>query len=675
MDQDLLGQNEACGARARTEEMNATEAQPEQGEFIATATFSPDENKIRLRPFAHIEKPTYERLRAVGFIWAPGQKIFIAPMWTPEREDLALELCGDIGDEDSSLVERAEERADRFETYSDKRAEDASRAHAAVESIAGNIPFGQPVLVGHHSEKRARRDAKRIEAGMQRAVSMWETSKYWERRAKGALHAAKYKERPDVRYRRIKGLEADKRKHEKTLKESEVFAKMWAVPKLDRLVALKLANVDPGIGFGTWGALDRGEITIEEASARSLARHAEHVARAQRWLTHIENRLTYERAMLGESGAPVIALRTYPIVPGGRVLVTTFHGNKEWIVVKRVTKKDGAIVSLSLVGRAHGSRIVGIEEVEDYREPEGDDAAKVAAVMKLAPLVNVETPDCIRWTKAEWDLRKGSGAATMRRIAATATHAAYRQREGILPGGTWKTAPIFLVDAKRVDVPLLTSPAPAPVTFEREVELPAEPRAPRPAPAPTVFDAMKDALKTGVSVVVADQLFVTPDGLAEQVVKVALDHRRDEFYRVLEPSAGTGQILRAVGRVTSERDAVAQTVAVEINAKLANLSGARCADFLALQPSDLGLFDAIPMNPPFANGADVEHVTHAFGFLKPGGRLVAIMSAGTKSREDKKTVAFRALVGQHGLMQDLPEDSFESSGTKVRTVIVVLDRP
>ena len=36
-------------------------------------------------------------------------------MWTPEREDLLLELCGEIEDEDTTLIERAEARAERFE--------------------------------------------------------------------------------------------------------------------------------------------------------------------------------------------------------------------------------------------------------------------------------------------------------------------------------------------------------------------------------------------------------------------------------------------------------------------------------------------------------------------------------------------------------------------------------
>jgi len=52
----------------------------------------------------------------------------------------------------------------------------------------------------------------------------------------------------------------------------------------------------------------------------------------------------------------------------------------------------------------------------------------------------------------------------------------------------------------------------------------------------------------------------------------------------------------------------------------------RCADFLQCiaDAEDLGLFDAVPMNPPFAEGADIEQITHVFKMLRSGGRLLAI---------------------------------------------------
>ena len=147
-----------------------------ENSFIGTATYSPEDNKLRLYPDFRLPKDVYERVGQAGFIWAPKQKLFVAPAWNPSREDFLIEMCGEIGDEDTTLVDRAEERADRFEDYSDKRRDEAVRAHAAVERICDGIPLGQPILVGHHSEKRARRDADRITNGMRKAVNLWETS-------------------------------------------------------------------------------------------------------------------------------------------------------------------------------------------------------------------------------------------------------------------------------------------------------------------------------------------------------------------------------------------------------------------------------------------------------------------------------------------------------------------
>jgi hypothetical protein len=86
-----------------------------------TATYSPEDNKLRLYATSRLDTELYARAKAAGFSWAPRQQLFVAPMWTPEREDLLIELAGTIDDEDTSLVERAEERANRFDDYRDNR--------------------------------------------------------------------------------------------------------------------------------------------------------------------------------------------------------------------------------------------------------------------------------------------------------------------------------------------------------------------------------------------------------------------------------------------------------------------------------------------------------------------------------------------------------------------------
>jgi len=60
-----------------------------------------------------------------------------------------------------------------------ERAERMSKAmHASADSMASVIPFGQPILVGHHSEHRDRRYRERIHNKMRRAI---ELSKHAER--------------------------------------------------------------------------------------------------------------------------------------------------------------------------------------------------------------------------------------------------------------------------------------------------------------------------------------------------------------------------------------------------------------------------------------------------------------------------------------------------------------
>lgn len=97
------------------------------------------------------------------------------------------------------------------------------------------------------------------------------------------------------------------------------------------------------------------------------------------------------------------------------------------------------------------------------------------------------------------------------------------------------------------------------------------------------------------------------------------------------------------------------------------------ADFLEANPT--GLFDRVVMNPPFHRGADTKHIARALDFLAPGGRLVAIASAGLKSRSDKETSYLRDQIidGWGGSIEALPAGSFRESGTDVNTVLVCVD--
>lgn len=67
--------------------------------------------------------------------------------------------------------ERKENRLQRRLKWADSREAKASAKFEAVRKIAdNNIPLGQPILVGHHSERHARKDQERMNNGMRAGV-------------------------------------------------------------------------------------------------------------------------------------------------------------------------------------------------------------------------------------------------------------------------------------------------------------------------------------------------------------------------------------------------------------------------------------------------------------------------------------------------------------------------
>jgi len=587
---------------------------------MMTATYSPDDNKLRLYASSRLDPDTYQRVKAAGFIWAPKQELFVAPMWTPQREDLLIELCGEIDDEDKSLTERAEERAERFEDYSEHRAEDADRAHKAVSAITDNIPMGQPILVGHHSERHARRDAEKIENGMRRAVKMWEQSKYWQSRAAGAIRHAKYKELPSVRARRIKGLEAEKRKHERTKKEKEFQLKFWrgelgkkggGTFEVNQATALWFCNsydhasrcfpladyprTPPASQYegsmSLWSALDGGVITAEQIPALTIPAKERVIENCDRWLTHINNRLEYERAMMQESGG-IATDKTEPEKGGACKCWASHRGG--WSYIEKVNKVSVTVLDNWGNGGGNFTRTIPFDKLKAVMT-----AARVQEARDTLQLI--ETGD--------------------------------------------KTG------------------------FFLRGEVTGQPRAKEPeleTPQAEKFDTLKDQLALGVQVVSAPQLFPTPPDLAARMVELAEIEPGQE---ILEPSAGTGDLCRAVFRFGSRNPLTCVEINMALVKGLKDLlsehpANIHCADFLTCN-GDLGTFDRILMNPPFVNGADIQHITHALTMLKPRGRLVAICANGPRQQEKLKPLA--------NTWEELPADTFKEAGTGVRAVLLTIN--
>lgn len=189
-------------------------------------------------------------------------------------------------------------------------------------------------------------------------------------------------------------------------------------------------------------------------------------------------------------------------------------------------------------------------------------------------------------------------------------------------------------------------------------------------------DAVDQLIATGgVTTKQEMQQFWTPQAVAARVIQTAKIH---PDHKVYEPSAGNGALLRALLPFRPSLRVFANEIDLALKKALVTefyhwfgAGGCGCTDFLTIAPNPV--FDRIVMNPPFAFQADIHHVRHALRFLKPRGRLVAIMSAGAMFRDNRLTTMFREeIAARGGRFEALPEASFKESGTMVNTCLLTV---
>lgn len=174
--------------------------------------------------------------------------------------------------------------------------------------------------------------------------------------------------------------------------------------------------------------------------------------------------------------------------------------------------------------------------------------------------------------------------------------------------------------------------------------------------------------------------FFTSDDVAQTVADMA---EIAPGMTVLEPSAGGGALARAARAKGGDVGCIEiQPGLAHELARVHGFTAVRCADFLNVPTGDYPQFDRVVMNPPFDRGRDCDHVRHAYQFLKPGGKLVAIMSARAEFGTDERHKALHALIGHppgswkyERSWHDLPERSFAHAGTNVNTVVLTLEKP
>lgn len=446
-------------------------------------------------------------------------------------------------------ADRLDDRYDRLTAKAQRSGAEAQSRHAAADAIGERFAGGQPILVGHHSERRARRDHERMDQNDRAAHVAHQEAERASAAAAVVGQADAYRDRPPVIIRRIDKTEAELRQVQHYLD-------------------------------GTRPANDwRGAYGYDRQPATGT--HKESLEARKTWLEH---NLAADRAALAEHEANgYVRLNRETVHKGDTVKWGATWG--DGVYGATVTRTNPKTVTLD---RRSYPRTLGYEKIHSVTCPHEDKTVTVRAPGKLTRREAPEVPE--------------------------------------------------LATAERAE--------------------------------PITVDA-----RTGY--------FPTPAAVVDQMVSEAA---LTPGMTVLEPSAGLGAIASVAAAAGAAVDCV------ELNGQMAGRLVAagtyrdvRCADFLDMSPPgaepiaatfQLPAYDRVLMNPPFAGQADIAHVTHALRFVKAGGRLVAVMSAGAQFRENKTAEGFRKLVADcGGWIERLPDESFAVSGTSVSTVLAVIPAP
>lgn len=180
----------------------------------ATLTHDPISHLHWLEFAGKPDAETRAALKAAGWRWGGYRKA-----WYNHRKRPTIPPC--VEAEDGGEVQYAAERADRLEARAQKHDAAATaayeRSHAAVEQI----PLGQPILAGHHSERMHRAALRRSHAAMDKSVREDATAKRLHQDAESSQRHQAHIETPEAMARRAERLEAEYRHMRRSIEDYE----------------------------------------------------------------------------------------------------------------------------------------------------------------------------------------------------------------------------------------------------------------------------------------------------------------------------------------------------------------------------------------------------------------------------------------------------------------------
>lgn len=117
-----------------------------------------------------------------------------------------------MAESEADRAQRQADRVDALDAKVERKTAEEDAADRRAHELANRYPMGQPILVGHHSEGRHRRDLARTQAASTAAVEAYRETQRAKARADAARSTTDSRYNPGRIARRIDTLEADLRR-------------------------------------------------------------------------------------------------------------------------------------------------------------------------------------------------------------------------------------------------------------------------------------------------------------------------------------------------------------------------------------------------------------------------------------------------------------------------------
>ncbi len=186
----------------------------------------------------------------------------------------------------NTYEEKQEAKRERLLDRAEKARKKSAQLYDTAHNMADQIPFGQPILVGHHSEGRDRRFRGKITSTFEKSFSEMDKAEYYERKAGKVGSAGISSDDPEA-VQKLKAQLASAKQNHEAMKAANAIIRKWpdAETRVAELVKLGFSdaiaqeitapNRFGGMGFASFS------LQNNSANMRRLAERIEALEKLQ----------------------------------------------------------------------------------------------------------------------------------------------------------------------------------------------------------------------------------------------------------------------------------------------------------------------------------------------------------------------------------------------------------